>query len=93
MKACFAGNKEKLHEVYPDYIRQQLSETYNFDADFVLTQDNLAENSERALDIEYIFSTWNMPSWSEDEIRTYLPNLKAVFYAAGTVQYFAKPSR
>ncbi|MBR3955549.1 MAG: hydroxyacid dehydrogenase [Clostridia bacterium] len=91
MKACFAGNKEKLHEVYPDYIRQQLSETYNFDADFVLTQDNLAENSERALDIEYIFSTWNMPSWSEDEIRTYLPNLKAVFYAAGTVQYFAKP--
>ncbi len=91
MKACFAGNKEKLLEVYPYYIRTQLSEAYGLDADFVLTQDNLKENADKAEDIEFIFSTWNMPAWSAEEIRTYLPNLKAVFYAAGTVQYFAKP--
>lgn len=91
MKACFAGNKEKLSEVYPCYIRTQLTESYGLDPDFVLTQENLSEYASKASDIEYIFSTWNMPCWSADEIRTYLPNLKAVFYAAGTVQYFAKP--
>ncbi len=91
MKACFAGNKEKLYEVYPCYIRKQLTESYSLDPDFVLTQENLSEYASKASEIEYIFSTWNMPCWSADEIRTYLPNLKAVFYAAGTVQYFAKP--
>ena len=42
-------------------------------------------------DTEYIFSTWGMPEFSEDEIEKYLPSLKAVFYAAGTVQKFARP--
>lgn len=32
-----------------------------------------------------------MPALSEEEIRRYLPRLKAVFYAAGTVQQFARP--
>ena len=41
--------------------------------------------------VEYIFATWGMPELTEEEIRTYLPNLKAVFYAAGSVQYFAHP--
>ena len=44
-----------------------------------------------AKNTDYIFSTWGMPIFSEDEIRTCLPNLKAVFYAAGTVRYFAEP--
>ncbi len=91
MKACFAGNKTKLLEVYPYYIRKKLSETYALEQDFVLTESNLKTCAEKAKDIEYIFSTWNMPCWSKEEIETYLPNLKAVFYAAGTVQYFAKP--
>ncbi len=42
-------------------------------------------------DTEYIFSTWGMPSFTEEEIRTYLPSLKAVFYGAGSVQGFARP--
>lgn len=42
-------------------------------------------------DTEYIFSTWGMPSFTEEEIRTYLPSLKAVFYGAGSVQSFARP--
>jgi len=41
--------------------------------------------------VEFIFSTWGMPNLSEEEIQTYFPSLKAVFYAAGTVQYFARP--
>ena len=42
-------------------------------------------------DTEYIFSTWGMPSFTEEEIRTYLPSLKAVLYGAGSVQGFARP--
>ncbi len=41
-------------------------------------------------DVEYIFSTWGMPQFTEEEIKKYLPGLKAVFYAAGSVQEFAK---
>jgi len=42
-------------------------------------------------DTEYIFSTWGMPVLTEQEIREWLPRLKAVFYGAGTVQAFARP--
>lgn len=41
--------------------------------------------------VEYIFSTWNMPALTGEQIQFYFPNLKAVFYAAGTVRYFAAP--
>ena len=42
-------------------------------------------------DTEYIFSTWGMPTVTEEEIKRYLPSLKAVFYGAGSVQHFARP--
>lgn len=41
-------------------------------------------------DTEYIFSTWGMPGFTEDEIKENFPSLKAVFYAAGSVQEFAR---
>ncbi len=42
-------------------------------------------------DTEYIFSTWGMSQFTSEEIKAYLPNLKCVFYGAGSVQYFARP--
>lgn len=44
-----------------------------------------------AMTCEYIFSTWYMPSFSRQEIKKYFPDLKAIFYAAGTVKGFAEP--
>lgn len=41
--------------------------------------------------VEVIFSSWGMFRLSEEQIRTYLPRLRAVFYAAGSVQDFAAP--
>ena len=32
-----------------------------------------------------------MMSLTEDEIKSYIPSLEAVFYAAGSVRYFAEP--
>lgn len=45
----------------------------------------------RLRDVEIIFSTWGMPAPTEEEIRECLPKLKYVFYAAGSVQAFARP--
>ncbi len=42
-------------------------------------------------DCKYIFSTWYMPVYSHDEIKTLFPNLECIFYAAGTVKHFAEP--
>jgi phosphoglycerate dehydrogenase-like enzyme len=44
-----------------------------------------------APDAELIFSTWGMPAPDADEIAGRFPSLKAVFYAAGSVQGFARP--
>lgn len=57
----------------------------------IFTGDDLAENKEAFGEVEYIFSTWGMPILSEEEIKEYFPSLKCVFYAAGSVQSFAKP--
>jgi phosphoglycerate dehydrogenase-like enzyme len=41
-------------------------------------------------DSEYIFSTWGMPVLTPVQIKQ-MKKLKAVFYAAGSVRYFAEP--
>ncbi len=57
----------------------------------VYSRDTLESCKEAFSDTEYIFSTWGMTKLSESEIERYFPKLKCVFYAAGTVQYFARP--
>lgn len=42
-------------------------------------------------DCKYLFSTWYMPELSVDKISEFFPKLECVFYAAGTVKYFAEP--
>lgn len=44
-----------------------------------------------SVDAPYVFSTWGMFPMTEAEIAEKLSHVKAVFYAAGTVQYFARP--
>ena len=44
-----------------------------------------------AADCDALFATWGMPALEADEIARYFPALECVFYAAGTVQYFARP--
>jgi len=40
--------------------------------------------------LEAIFSTWGMICFTEEQLAK-MPNLKAVFYAAGATDYFARP--
>lgn len=57
----------------------------------VYSKEEFLENTNMFKDTEFLFSTWGMSQFTEDEIKTYLPNLKCVFYSAGTVQQFARP--
>ena len=51
----------------------------------------LRTRREEFAQVEVLFSTWGMPSLTTEEIREFLPSLRAVFYAAGSVQGFARP--
>lgn len=57
----------------------------------VVLSENLDSQRELLAKTSYIFSTWGMPQLTEEQIREYFPNLEAVFYAAGSVQHFARP--
>lgn len=73
-------------------LRKALSK---FDKDFeelcCFTKEEVLCKTSELKDCEYIFSTWYMPEFTEKEIKNLFPSLKCVFYAAGTVKYFAEP--
>lgn len=87
MKAVFLGaSQESFDRVYGPKQREALQQ--RVDMDFRMHAD-LGDESLR--EVEAVFSTWGMLQCSEEEIREKLPRLKSVFYAAGSVQAFARP--
>jgi len=56
----------------------------------VVTGASFAAHAAALAEVEVIFATWGMPSFSEAQLAR-LPALKAVFYAAGNVKNFARP--
>lgn len=91
MKAIILSeHEEAVRRVYTARVVQDLA----FEAGLypqVFRKEELLADPAYFADVEYIFSTWGMPSFSAEEIADVLPKLKAVFYAAGTVQGFARP--
>lgn len=87
MKAAFISNAKKcIESVYNEEAKKILKENFDFHDEF-FNKEELKENS----DFECIFTTWGFPEFTEEEIDRYFPDLKIVFYAAGSVQYFARP--
>ena len=60
-------------------------------ADHPVVETGELEEGRAYGEVETIFSTWGMPALSEEDIARVFPNLKEIFYAAGTVQAFARP--
>ena len=56
-----------------------------------VSADEMDKHRDILAQAECVFSTWGMPALTGEQIAEYLPNLKIVFYGAGSVQYFAKP--
>lgn len=91
MKAVFLCEDEAtFRRVYADDVIDAIAALTRLDATVYRRRD-LANDPAAFSDAAYLFSTWGMPTLSETEIQTYLPNLKCVFYAAGTVRQFAAP--
>lgn len=91
MKSILLSNaKGELLRVYTAETLSKLQAVADLDLTPYDKQDVL-DAPQAFRDVQYVFSTWGMPGFTEEEIKTYLPNLKCVFYAAGSVQHFARP--
>ncbi len=90
MKSIFVNNGTRVPEVFGADTIAALTAEAGLDPK-VYTKAELLANPALSADADYLFSTWGMPKFTEDEIACCFPQLKAVFYAAGTVQAFARP--
>lgn len=87
--ALFSTNQLQFSKVFTPEILKKLGEYGELSQK--INKTNLSENAEFLADCEIAFSTWGMPEFTKEEIAEYMPKLRAVFYAAGSVQYFARP--
>ncbi|MBQ3490731.1 MAG: hydroxyacid dehydrogenase [Clostridia bacterium] len=79
-----------IDAVYNREVQEKLTGELTFLAP-LKSETELENRKEELQTVDYIFSTWGMLALTKEQILTYFPNLKAVFYAAGTVQAFARP--
>ncbi|MBR2957329.1 MAG: hydroxyacid dehydrogenase [Clostridia bacterium] len=87
--ALFGSNQLQFSKVYTPEVLKKLGEYGELSPR--INKQNIEEYKEFLKGCEIAFSTWGMPEFTKEEIAEYMPDLKAVFYSAGTVQYFARP--
>ena len=88
MKAVFLCNSpDNVHRVYDATAMTHLHALCTLDNRIYTA----ADLDTVPADTEIIFSTWGMPALTEAQIGQYLPRLQCIFYAAGSVQAFARP--
>ena len=87
----FCERPETVHHVYPQETIDALKAEAGLISENVFDLNHVKENPAFFADVNCIFSTWGMPVMTEEEISTYFPALKCVFYGAGSVQRFARP--
>lgn len=92
MKAIFlSGSEGSLKNVYNPALREKMARELEFaDPMTRFSEEDFARRAEELAQVDFIFSTWGMPHLSRETIREKLPNVKAVFYGAGSVQGFAR---
>lgn len=90
MRSILIGDPNSIRRVYSketlDYLTAEAALVSE-----VGTYKLLKDGSVSTEDVEFLFSTWGMPALSEEEIARYFPNLRALFYGAGSVKGFASP--
>ena len=83
------NQKFQIDRVFPEHIKEKIRQRGNL-SPFIINSSNMKKHKEYLNETDVVFATWGMPHLSEKDIKEYFPNLKAVLYAAGTVQGFAK---
>lgn len=86
-RAAFLGNVERIQAVYAQGRRQQVEQLTDC-ASQIMDLSNVEAGD--LADVEVIFSTWGFPPLNGEQLDK-MPDLRAVFYAAGSVQGFARP--
>ena len=87
-KSIFLSNNPKqIDYVYSAEQQKRIAELTDL-IPGVLTAENF--DSTDLSELEVIFSTWGMMNFTEEQFAK-MPNLKAVFYAAGATDAFARP--
>ncbi len=87
--ALFGENQTQFSKVYTAEVLKKLGEYGELSPR--INKKNIEQHRDFLKDCQIAFSTWGMPQFTKEEITEYMPDLKAVFYSAGTVQYFARP--
>lgn len=89
-KAIFVGEQRNVDYVYSLDTIHHLKQVLNFPyGKKTFSDDELNEDDFQ--DIHFLFSTWGMCELSEEKIARFFPKVECVFYAAGSVQRFARP--
>ena len=88
----FNDDSWRFPVLYPEELRARIRARADF-SDEIYSSKDLDDPALAGLfaRTRVIFSSWGMPALTEKQIEAYFPNLEAVYYAAGTVQYFARP--
>ena len=88
----FNDNSWRFPVLYPEELRARIRAHADF-PDEIYSSKDLDDPALSGLfaRTRVIFSSWGMPALTEKQIEAHFPNLEAVYYAAGTVQYFARP--
>jgi len=88
MKSIFMGSRQ-IFDVYMPETRREIAKTAGLE-DVIYSKEQILASPESFKDTEYIFTTWGMVHFTEEEIKAVFPSLKCVFYGAGSVQHFAR---
>ena len=90
IKAAFFSNQPaSLDLVYGNGRKDRLAQFCDL-YPVVISAENFDAHLQNLHSVEVIFSTWGMPTLKATQLAK-LALLKAVFYAAGSVKFFAEP--
>ncbi|MBC8136434.1 MAG: hydroxyacid dehydrogenase [Fibrella sp.] len=89
MKSVLLGDPNFLNKIYTAAHRERIATQTELLPE-IIAPSSLATSLSPIADADMLFSTWGMPLWTSEQLEE-LPRLKVVFYAAGSVQGFARP--
>ncbi|EDM26035.1 probable D-2-hydroxyacid dehydrogenase protein [Lentisphaera araneosa HTCC2155] len=85
-ESLLIGTPVQINRIFTPDRRETISKLSDLYPEVIKTED-LAKHSRELSEVKYVFSTWGPPLFTDEQLAQ-LPNLEAVFYAAGSVKDF-----
>lgn len=86
LKGLYILDRESFRLIYGETEQEEIARLVDVIGP-VQTRETIQANLQLLHDAEVLFSGWGMPRLDEEFLR-HAPNLKAVFYGAGSIRYF-----